>query len=266
MMKLMHRLAKFRGMVPPIDRPAYREGVRAMTPLSVAIAVWGLVTGVALVNSGLSITVAIVMTLTVFAGSAQLAVLPLLATSAPLPIVWVTALLVNLRFVIFAAASRKSFVSLPWQQRMLAGYLNGDLGFALFARRFADDPERGSPVQWGYFYGGAVVNWVAWMGSSIVGILLGGLAPTDWGLELGAYLALLAVVIPMVHRLPAVAGVLVTAVIAVATVHFPLRLGLLLAVLAGVGVAVGVESLRPAGEPHGAAAVAADITTEGEVI
>lgn len=266
MMNEMHRLVSSTGFVPPIDRPAYREGVRAMAPLSVAIAVWGLVTGVAMVNSGLSITAAILITLTVFAGSAQLAVLPLLATSAPLPIVWVTALLVNLRFVIFAAASRKSFVMLPWQQRMLAGYLNGDLGFALFSRRFADDPERGNPVQWGYFYGGAVVNWVAWMGSSIVGILLGGLAPTDWGLELGAYLALLAVLIPMVHRLPVVAGVLVTAAIAIATVNFPLRLGLLLAVLAGVGVAVGVESQRPSGQPHGAVAVAADITDEGEVV
>jgi predicted branched-subunit amino acid permease len=266
MMKEMHRLASFKGMLPPIDRAAYSEGVRAMAPLSVAIAVWGLVTGVAMVNSGLSITIAIVMTLTVFAGSAQLAVLPLLATSTPLPIVWVTALLVNLRFVIFAAASRKSFVSLPWQQRMLAGYLNGDLGFALFSRRFADATEFGNPYQWGYFYGTAVVNWVAWMGASIVGILLGGLAPTDWGLELGAYLALLAVVIPMVHRLPVVAGVLVTGVVAVATVNFPLRLGLLLAVLAGVGVAVAVETQRPSGLPHGAAAVAADITDEGEVV
>ena len=237
-----------------------------MAPLTIAIAVWGLVTGVAMVNSGLSIPMALLITFTVFAGSAQLAVLPLLATSAPLPVVWVTALLVNLRFVIFAAASRKAFVMLPWQQRMLAGYLNGDLGFALFSRRFADDPERGHPIQWGYFYGGAVVNWVAWMGSSVVGIFLGGLAPTDWGLELGAYLALLAVLIPMVHRLPVVAGVLVTGVISVTTVNFPLRLGLLLAVLAGVAVAVGVENLRPSGTPHGVAAVAADITDEGEVV
>ena len=153
----MHRLATFKGLLPPIDRQAYHEGLRAMAPLGVAISVWGLVTGVAMVNSGLSIPMAILITLTVFAGSAQLAVLPLLATSAPLPIVWVTALLVNLRFVIFAAASRKSFVMLPWQQRMLAGYLNGDLGFALFSRRFADDPQRGTPEQWGYFYGGALV-------------------------------------------------------------------------------------------------------------
>ena len=154
---------------------------------------------------------------------------------------------------------------LPWQQRMLAGYLNGDLGFALFSRRFADDTVNGTPEQWGYFYGGAVVNWVAWMVASIVGILVGASAPEAWGLNLAAYFALLAVLIPMVHRIPAAAGVLVTAVIAVATVHFPMRLGLLLAVVAGVAVAVGVETLHPAGEPHGVAEVAADIADEGEV-
>jgi len=236
-----------------------------MSPFGVAIAIWGLVTGVAMVNAGLSIPIALLITFTVFAGSAQLAVLPLLITSAPLPIVWVTALLVNLRFVIFAAAARKAFVMLPWQQRMLAGYLNGDLGFALFSRRFADDTVHGTPEQWGYFYGGAVVNWVAWMASSVVGILIGASAPDAWGLNQAAYFALLAVLIPMVHRIPVAAGVLVTAVIAVATVGFPMRLGLLLAVLAGVAVAVGVETLRPQGQPHGVVAVASDIADEGEV-
>ena len=80
-----------------------------MAPAGIAIAAWGLVTGVAMVKGGLSVTMALVMTVVVFAGSAQLAVLPLLVSGAPLPIVWATALLVNLRFVIFAAAMRGYF-------------------------------------------------------------------------------------------------------------------------------------------------------------
>ena len=265
MLEAMQRPTMIHGLVPPIDRPSYREGTKAMMPFAFPICVWGLVTGVAMVNAGLSVPISILITLTVFAGSAQLAVLPLLITATPLPVVWVTALLVNLRFVIFAAAARRSFVQLPWQQRMLAGYLNGDLGFALFSRRFADATEHGNPQQWGYFYGGAVVNWVAWMGASIVGILIGASAPEAWGRNQAAYFALLAVLIPMVHRAPVAAGVLVTAVVAVATVHFPMRLGLLLAVVAGVLVAVAAEALRPEGQPHGADEVAADITHDGEI-
>lgn len=222
---------------------AFREGVRVMMPLTVAIAVWGVVTGVAMVNSGMPVWLGVLMTVTVYAGSAQLAVLPLLATGAPLPVVWVTALVVNLRFVIFAASSRAAFVGLPFRQRVLAGYVNGDLGFALFSLRFADDEERGNPEQWGYFYGVALANWAVWEVSSLVGLLLGGLAPTEWGLELAAYLALLAVLVPLASKWPAIAGVVVAGAVALLTVSWPLRSGLLLAVAAGVVVAMLAEQL-----------------------
>ena len=183
--------------IAPVDPSGFREGARAMWPFGVAISIWAFVTGVAMVNTGMPVAIGLVMTLTVFAGSVQLAVLPLLAVGAPLPLVWVTAMIVNLRFVIFAATSRPAFVHLSLRQRLLAGYLNGDLGFALFSLRFADDPERGNPVQWGYFYGGAVVNWSIWQVASIAGLIPGGLAPASWGLEVAAYLALVAVLVPM---------------------------------------------------------------------
>ena len=111
-----------------------------------------------------------------------------------------------------------------------------------------DATERGNPEQWGFFFGGAMLNWVSWQASSVVGILLGGLAPTQWGLGLAAVLALVAVLTPMVVRLPAVLGVVVTAALAVATVRVPLRLGLLMSVLAGVTVAVVAETKLPVRE------------------
>ncbi len=229
--------------VAPIDPRAFREGLRVMLPLSVAIAVWGLVTGVAMVNSGMPVWLGVLMTVTVYAGSAQLSALPLLALGTPLVVVWATALVVNLRFVIFAASSRAGFVGLPLRQRALAGYVNGDLGFGLFSLRFADDPRRGTPEQWGYFYGVAAANWVVWQISSMVGLLVGGLAPSAWGLELAAYLALLAVLVPLAARLPAVAGVAVAVVLSLLTVSWPMRSGLLVAVAGGVVVAMGAEQV-----------------------
>jgi hypothetical protein len=229
-------------------RDSYREGVRSMMPLALAISVWGLVTGVAMVNGGMTVPGALIVTFFVFAGSAQLATLPLLAVGAPLPVVWVTALLVNLRFVIFAAASRRYFVKLPWQQRLLAGYLNGDLGFALFSRKFGDATELGTPEQFGFFYGGATVNWVAWQLSSYVGIIIGGLFPTEWGFELAAALALVAVLIPMANKFPAAVGILVTGVLAVYTASMPMRLGLVVSVLIGGSVAVAADVWRSRSE------------------
>jgi predicted branched-subunit amino acid permease len=52
-------------------------GVRDMVPAMVAMVAWGIVTGVAMVQSGLSTGQALGMTLMVYAGSAQLTSLPL---------------------------------------------------------------------------------------------------------------------------------------------------------------------------------------------
>ena len=234
--------------VPDFDREGFRQGVRDMGLLGVAIAVWGLVTGVAMVKGGMSVSIALVMTFTAFAGSAQLAVLPLLMLRTPLPVVWVTALLVNVRFAIFSAASRDFFTRFPFHQRLFAAYLNGDIGSAVFLKRYADAPVRGTDEQIGYFFGLAAVNWVSWQASSVAGFLLGNLAPTNWGLELAAVLALGAVLIPMLNRFPAVAGVLVTAVLSIVTIRVPLHLGIVISVLIGVAVAVGVDSMTQA--PH----------------
>ncbi len=49
------------------------------------------------------------MSVLVFAGSAQLAVLPLVAVKAPLWVMFVTALMVNLRYIIYSAVLAPHF-------------------------------------------------------------------------------------------------------------------------------------------------------------
>lgn len=236
-----------------IDREEFREGfrtgVRTMIPPSIGIAVWGLVTGVAMVNAGLPVPLALVLSLVAYAGSAQLAILPLLAVHAPIPIVWATAAIVNLRFAIFAAAQRNYFIGLSKRQRLLAAYLNGDVGSALFIRRYADAPIAGTSEQWGFHGGVGVTNYVVWHLTSVVGILLGHAAPRSWGLDLGATLALIAVLIPMIVRTPMVAGIATTALTAILTAGWPMRLGLLASIAVGVTAALVSERLWPPNPP-----------------
>jgi predicted branched-subunit amino acid permease len=97
-----------------------------MVAPSLGIAAWGLVTGVAMVKSGLSATMASAMTMLVYAGSAQLAALPLIVAGAPLWVLWATAFCVNLRFVIYSAHWRKYFGHLPRWQRLALGYFAVD--------------------------------------------------------------------------------------------------------------------------------------------
>lgn len=235
-----------------VRRDAFVHGLRAVAPVTLATGTWGLVTGVAMVKVGLSITQSIGMSLLVFAGSAQLAALPLIAAAAPVWVVLLTAMIVNLRFVIFSAGLQPFFRRFPLRRRLLLGYITSDVGFAIFLSRFADAPddERGSTQQVWFFLGMAAGNWVAWQTMSIVGILLAAQVPGHWGLEFASILALIALTMPMIAGRPAVVGALTAGVTAVVAAGLPLKLGLVVAVVAGIVAAMSAEialekGLRP---------------------
>lgn len=229
-------------MSDPARRQAVLRGVRELLPLSPGIFAWGLVTGVAMVKSGLSTLEALGLSLLAYAGSAQLAALPLITTLAPLWLVLVTAIIVNLRFVVYSTAIRSHFGHLPARSRLWLGYIVGDIMFVRFSNLLEREPEY--PHKIVYYTGGAVANWVVWQVSSIVGIFAAQLIPQSLGLELAGTLALVALVVPLCRHLPTLGGVLVAALVAVLTHHLPMRLGLLCAVVAGMLVALGLEHRR----------------------
>jgi predicted branched-subunit amino acid permease len=198
------------------------------------------VTGVAMVKSGLSTTAALVLSLAAYAGSAQLAAMPLIAAFTPLWIVLFTATVVNLRFVVYSAMTRSSFAHLPVGRRVWLGYLVGDVMFVKFATLIMREPEY--PQRVAYYVGGSASNWAVWQVSSIIGIYAADAIPAAWGLELAGTLALVALVVPLCARQPARAGVLVSGVVALLARGLPLRLGLLLAVIGGIVAAMWVES------------------------
>ena len=57
--------------LPIWRQPEFAQGARDMAGVSLGIGAWGLVTGVAMAKSGLPLGVILLMSLTVFAGSAQ---------------------------------------------------------------------------------------------------------------------------------------------------------------------------------------------------
>ena len=84
------------------QRPEFREGARQMAPAALGIGAWGLMTGVAMVKAGLSTIESSAMTLFVYAGSSQLAAIPLFFAGAPAWVILATGFCVNLRFVVFS--------------------------------------------------------------------------------------------------------------------------------------------------------------------
>ncbi|OZI26653.1 hypothetical protein CAL26_04845 [Bordetella genomosp. 9] len=220
---------------------AARQGVQAVAPTLIATGTWGLVTGVAMVKSGLTESMALMMSLALYAGSAQLTSLPLIASGSPLWLIFAAGFIVNLRFLIFGAALHPYFRHLPWPRRLALGYFTTDMSFVMFVPRYGDARMRGTREQLWFFIGSIAPAWFVWQGTSIAGIYLGALVPTAWSLDFAAVLALLAIVVPLATTRPMLAAMVAAAVTAWVGQVFPLRLGLAAAVVAGVGAGMLAE-------------------------
>ena len=237
-------------MTPRRDRvSALREGALASVPLMIGIVPWGVVAGVAMVSAGLTQAQAVAMSVLVFAGSAQLAVLPLLIAKAPLWVMYATALVVNLRYVIYSAVLAPHFEHLSRAWRALLSYITVDGMFALFAGKF--QPEEAKPHKHWFYLGGSLVMWTGWQVSSWVGIFAGELIPRAWSLEFSATLALIAVLVPLLFDRAAVCAALAAGGVALVAARWPLNTGLLAAIAAGVVVGLAVARLRTAREGRG---------------
>ncbi len=231
--------------LPLWRQPAFALGMRDMAPTAIGVAAWGLITGVAMGNSGMAPWVMVCMSLIVYAGSAQLAVLPLMSTGAPLWVIWATALCVNLRFAVFSLHWRPYLKDLSTGQKVALAHVTADLNYVFFMRRFPQPQPHSDQLP--YLWGTSTVCWVAWQLCSMVGLFLAEAVPVHWGLGFAGILALLGVACSMlIDRLTSLSAI-VAATAAVAAYALPLKLNILVAIACAVAMGAAAEALRDGG-------------------
>lgn len=219
------------------------DGIRDQFSVAMGIAAWGMMTGVAMVKSGFSVLEALLMTLIVYAGSAQLTALPLMLAGAPLWVILAAAFCVNLRFVVFSAHLRPFMMHLPRWKRMVSGYVTGDLSYVFFARRYhepAKTPE-GLSAQQAYLMGNCAVNYLSWMVASVIGVVLAQWIPTEWGLGFAGILALLGVMASLASSTLRIVSAAIASAAAVLAWTLPLKLNILVAIACAVAACLMIE-------------------------
>jgi predicted branched-subunit amino acid permease len=237
----MARLRQF------VEHPEFRQGLRDMSSVAPGLAAWGMMTGVAMIKSGMSLVEAVAMTLLVYAGSSQLAAIPLIAAGAPVLVIWATGFCVNLRFVVFSAHMRPYLMHLPRRWRLLAGYVTADLSYVMFTKRFHRPPQdaRERQAQLAYLMGGCTTNWGSWQAASLLGIFLAHSVPTHWGLGFAGILALLGVACSLASSKLRLVSAGVAGAAAVAAFALPFKLNIVVAIAAAVALCLLLEKAPP---------------------
>ena len=197
---------------------------------------FGLVTGVAMVASGIAPLAAILMSVFVFAGASMIASAQLLASGTPLAMVLLATAFINLRFMMYSATLRPHFGHMPLGWRLLVGYLVADNVVGLSAGRFADHRE--DPAKLEFFLGVGSVIWLVWQAGVAAGALLGAGLPASWRLEFAAPLAFIAMSVPFIRDRAMLAAALAAGLAAILAHDLPLRLSIPVAALTGMAAGV----------------------------
>ncbi|BCR04327.1 branched-chain amino acid transporter AzlC [Desulfuromonas versatilis] len=211
---------------------AFAAGARDISPIILGVIPFALIAGISAVGVGLSELEALGMSYIVFAGASQLAAVDLVGRHAPVAVIVLTALVINLRFCMYSASLAPHFHGLPLHWRAPLAYLLTDQAYAISITAFGNGRMRHK--HW-YYLGAAMTMWVTWQTGTAAGVFLGAAIPKSWSLDFAIPLTFLALLFPAIKDRPSLVAAASAGALALAGHGLPYNLGLFLAALGGIG-------------------------------
>ena len=224
----------------------YREnvvwGLRDGVPAAVGVSPFALVIGIAAASAGFTVSQAAGLSALVFAGLSQLTLTDLLAQQASVVVAVATALVINVRFVMYSASIAPHFRHLHAVWRWFCPFLLVAPVYAITLNAFEHD----RPTHYGwYFFGVALPMWVIWVGGTLGGMAVGTRIPSEWGLGFTVPLIFIAILMQFVEDRATVVAALLSGGVSIGVAGLPLNLGFLVATIVGVVIGLIVEGEHP---------------------
>jgi predicted branched-subunit amino acid permease len=211
-----------------------RAGVRDMLPVTVAIAPFALVLGVAIDASVVHDIAGVISAPLIYAGSAHLAAISVLDGGGSATTAVLTALIVNVRFAMYGAALAARFRDQPGWFRWLGPWTIVDQTFAIASPR----DEAGPAWFRGYWLAASALLGAVYTAMVGVGAALGPVVPAGIGLELTIPALFIAMLAGRLRDRPACVAVVVGGLVTAVALDLPHGLGLPAGALAGAAAAV----------------------------
>ncbi|AUB79060.1 MULTISPECIES: AzlC family ABC transporter permease [Spiribacter] len=221
---------------------AFSDGLKAVAPMVAAIVPFGVTAGVAGLDAGLGAALTLGMSLIVFAGASQLASIQLIDAGAAAPLVVLTALIINLRMLMYSAHLAPHFRHVGAGSRSLMAYILTDQAYALTISRVMT--RGGERFNHWFYFGVALPLWGVWQLATAFGYWAGTAMPPAWELGFIVPLIFLALLVMSISSRPGVIAALVAGSLSVLGRDLPAGLGLTLASLAGIVAGVVAEGWR----------------------
>jgi len=218
---------------------AFWKGQLDMLPLNLAVVPWGILCGSLAVQNGFSPWEAQLMSLLVFAGSAQLVAIELIAKNTPLMTLLITVFIISARHFLYGLSVRHKVIAQPLKVRLPVSFVLTDelFAFSHHPRAYQTKARLVYALSAGFsFY----VFWNIW---TFIGVVAGSLLPdlTHLGLDFAIAATFIALVIPSIKNWPTLATVITAGASATWFKALGLELWLVFAALLGMSVGYGLS-------------------------
>ena len=184
------------------------------------------------------------MSIVVIAGAAQFTAIQLMIENASIWAVLAASLAVNLRMAMYSASLQPHLGSAPLWQRMLIGYLNVDVSYALGMLEYEERPERPVSEKVAFFFGSMSLVVPMWFLGTLIGAVAGEALPEALSIDFLMPILFLALVGPMLKTLAHLAAAITSAVTAMVLIGLPSGTGILIAGVLAMVVGAEIERRR----------------------
>ncbi len=170
----------------------FHKGLRAGLPVAIGYLPIALAFGVISRTAGLPPLAAVLMSLLVFAGASQFVAVELLAAGATFPGIVATTFFVNLRHILMSATVSEKLPDLSRSWLAVLAFGITDESFSLLST------DRRSRLPGFYVLGVVILPYLAWIGGSLTGVMLGGQLPEilESSMEIALYAMFLGLIAP----------------------------------------------------------------------
>lgn len=221
-----------RTIISTRDRDDVLAGARAMAPMLVVFAPFGLLVGAAVAASGNPLA-AWLSTWTIYGGAAHLAVLEVLGHGSGVLGAAVVGLLINARMVAYSVSLAPLWrTASPWSRAAAAAMLT-DANWGLMQGHASGS----AAARRRFYFGSGLTLWLGWPVLVSIGALVGRWVEDVPVATLLPSLTLGALVVPQLRTRPGLVAGSAAAATAVATARMDGGLALMLAAAVGAGAA-----------------------------
>ena len=225
---LLSKQGRLRRM---FNKESVIRGMKSVAPLILGIVPFAMISGITAANTGLSLGMALLMSVGIFAGASQLAVLQLVSDNAHMLVIIYTALIINLRMMIYSLSIAPHLQGIRTGLKALLAYSMTDQSYAISTVHFLNNPEEDTKS---FLLGASAILWIVWQVNTVIGYLMGSIIPPELGLDFGIPLTFIAILFKGVAGWPGIIAIITSGAVAVAGAGLPMNIGLVLAAVFGI--------------------------------